>query len=854
MSSVTSKSKKLFNPLVHQQVPHLSWGRLLTLAMVAAVMAHLGLPLSAISPAPAALAQTTITVNSADDVIALDGNCTLREAILAANNDIAVDGCPAGSGADIIELPGGTITLAIAGANNENANANGDLDLTQDLTINGNGTTINAGAIARVFHIVGGTSTMTDLIITNGNSPGDINIANGQGGGVRVDGPATLNLTDVRVTANSAGAGAGLYVEGTVNLNRVTIDNNNSIGGSGGGIRAGVNGTVTGTNVTISNNQATGGGTPTGGAIRLFNDAAVNLAHATIASNQQAGGGAQIRTTQNSNLTLVNSIVAEPNGGSNCSLTNVVVGNNNLDDGTTCGFPAGESNLNPQLVALADNGGSTPTRALSLNPSISQAIDRIPPAFCSLTEDQRAEPRPFDIPGFTNGGTCDVGAFEFGDIPAIQIDDVAQNELDSGSSVMNFTVSLTASPVTTVTVDYQTNNGTALISDNDYVAVAPTTLTFAPGIVSQTVPVTIIGDTVPEADETFTVDLSNASWATISGSGQGQGTILNDDIMPDVSISDAPDVAEGDAVGDNSAVFEVSLNVTSTQPITVTYQTTDGTALAGIDYVPILNGQLVFNPGEDQKTISVPIIGDTLIDTLASKNFFVDLTSVVGGANIVDNRGQAVINDDDAVVALPSLSISSAGVDEGDSGTVTLSFEVKLSASSASSVSVDYTTADGSATAGSDYTPASGTLVFPAGQTVQTIEVTILGDQNSEPDETFLVTLSNPVNAVLGTAEATGTITNDDVASAPTDSSDDSDDDDDDDSSSAPPPAAPTAPPVNASVPPAADSSLPVTTLPETGFKGESRSQMPWFLVAGVGVGTVAMVWGVQRRRKHRKS
>ena len=260
-----------------------------------------------------------------------------------------------------------------------------------------------------------------------------------------------------------------------------------------------------------------------------------------------------------------------------------------------------------------------------------------------------------DIPGFTNGGTCDVGAFEFGDIPAIQIDDVAQNELDSGSSVMNFTVSLTASPVTTVTVDYQTTDGTAQVGDNDYVAVVSTTLTFAPGVTSQTVPVTITGDTAPEADEMFTVDLSNASWATLADN-QGQGTILNDDIMPDVSISDAPDVAEGDAVGDNSAVFEVTLSVTSTQTITVTYQTSDGTAQGGIDYVPVLNGQLVFNPGEAQKTISVQIVGDTLIDTLASKNFFVDLTSVVGGANIVDNRGQAVINDDDAVVALRSIA------------------------------------------------------------------------------------------------------------------------------------------------------------------------------------------------------
>lgn len=855
MSSVTSKSKKLFNPLGHQQLPHLSWGRLLTLAMVAAVMAHLGLPFSAISPAPAALAQTTITVDSTADAIAVDGNCTLREAILAANNNVAVDGCPAGSvGADIIELPGGTITLALAGANNEDANANGDFDISQDVEIIGNSTTIDGGTLARVFHIVGGATTMSDLVITNGTSPSNINIANGRGGGLRVDGSATLNLTDVRVTANSAGAGAGLYVEGTVELNRVTIDNNNSTGGSGGGIRASVNGTINGTNVTISDNQATGVGTPTGGALRLFDNTAVTLTHATIASNQQAGGGFQIRTTQNSNLTLVNSIVAEPNGGGNCQLANAVVGNNNLDDGTSCGFPVGESNLNPQLVALADNGGGTPTRALGLSPAISAAIDRVPAGFCTPTEDQRTASRPFDIPGFDQGGTCDVGAFEFADIPALQVDDVSQDELDSGTSVMNFTVSLTASPVATVTVDYQTNDGTALLSDNDYVAVPPTTLTFAPGIVSQTVPVTITGDTMPEADELFTVDLSNSSWATIAD-GQGQGTIRNDDVMPDVAIADAPAVAEGNALGDSTATFEVSLNVASTQLVTVTYQTVDGTAQAGIDYAPILNGQLVFNPGETLKTISVQIVGDTFVDTPAAKDFFVDLV-VVTGANVVDNRGRAVVNDDDAL-ALPTLSLSPAAADEGNSGTVNLSFEVRLSAASASPVSVDYATSNGSATADSDYTPASGTLVFAPGQTVQTIMITIISDGNNEADETFQVTLSNPVNAVLGTAQATGTITNDDAAAAP-DSSKDNDDDDDDDGGSAPPPppAAPAAPPASASAPPVVDaSSLPVTTLPETGFRAESSSQqVPWFLVVGVSLGAVAVVWQGLRRRKNQKA
>jgi hypothetical protein len=103
-------------------------------------------------------------------------------------------------------------------------------------------------------------------------------------------------------------------------------------------------------------------------------------------------------------------------------------------------------------------------------------------------------------------------------------------------------------------------------------------------------------------------------------------------------------------------------------------------------------------------------------------------------------------------------------VNEGNSGTANASFPVTLSAASAATVTVQYTTTNGTATAGSDYTATSGTLTFTPGQTSKTINVPIVGDTTVEPDETFTVTLSTPTNATLGTATATGTITNDDVA------------------------------------------------------------------------------------------
>jgi hypothetical protein len=91
---------------------------------------------------------------------------------------------------------------------------------------------------------------------------------------------------------------------------------------------------------------------------------------------------------------------------------------------------------------------------------------------------------------------------------------------------------------------------------------------------------------------------------------------------------------------------------------------------------------------------------------------------------------------------LPSIAIHNVSISEGDSGTVTMVFSVTLSTSSASIVSVDYATSDGSATAGVDYQATSGSLQFSAGTIDQTINVTIEGDTEIEANETLVVTLS----------------------------------------------------------------------------------------------------------------
>ena len=126
------------------------------------------------SPSPAEAA--AITVNTTSDVVADDGQCSLREAITAANNDAAsgstVGECPAGSGDDTITLPAGSYTLSLVGAT-EDANATGDLDITDHLTITGaspSTTLIDGGSIDRVLHITtGATVQLNSVTIANGD-------------------------------------------------------------------------------------------------------------------------------------------------------------------------------------------------------------------------------------------------------------------------------------------------------------------------------------------------------------------------------------------------------------------------------------------------------------------------------------------------------------------------------------------------------------------------------------------------------------------------------------------------------------------------------------------------------------
>jgi CSLREA domain-containing protein len=354
-------------------------------------------------------------------------------------------------------------------------------------------------------------------------------------------------------------------------------------------------------------------------------------------------------------------------------------------------------------------------------------------------------------------GTATVTIIDDDPTPQLTITDPNVIEGDAGTTPAAFTVSLSHASASTITVNWATAAGSAT-SGIDFGA-ASGSLTLLAGETSKPVTVSVLGDTSDEADETFFVTLSSPANATVA-KAQGTATITDDDGMPSLVISDAT-VTEGDA-GSNDLVFTVTLAGATAQSVTVHYATANGTASAGSDYAAN-SGMLTFPSGTTTQQVHVAVIGDASVET--NETLFVNLSGAVS-ATISDNQATGTIANDDSAAAVPAISIGDVTLAEGNAGTATATFTVSLSMAATDAVSVQYATANGSATAGSDYAAASGTVHFAPGVTSQNITITVAGDVSVEPDETFTVALSNPTNATVADSQGTGVIVNDDSAAA----------------------------------------------------------------------------------------
>ncbi len=582
-------------------------------------------------PAAAATFNVTKTADTADGTC--DADCSLREAIIAAN---------ALAGADTIVVPAGTYLLTLVGAA-EDASATGDLDITGDVTITGAGagsTIVDGNATDRVFDLrpASFNVTLSGLTIRNGNVTGfgggvhkegfgviqvinaavtgntasnfggginnndgaafnvDLttvsgNTASGFGGGINNNSNGAFTLRDSTVSGNSSSGfgGGGLNNNSTGNLRIIRSTISNNTGQNGGGINNNSTGPLTITDTVISGNIANGGiggggilnnstglltlytstlstnsstgfgggginsnssgaldvqlvtisgnsttGSAGGGGIYKNSSAAIAIVSATITGNSSTNGGRSIHLNTAGSLSVFNTIIANPASGANCGGIAVTSNGFNLASDASCNLVAvGDlQNANPLLAPLANNGGLTPTHGLQAG---SPAIDAGSPA--SPAVDQRGVARPI-------GAGFDIGAFE-GTVgvalPTLSINSVAAAEGNAGTSTLTFTVTLSASSTQTVTVNFATASGTAL-AGSDFNA-ASGVVTFTPGATSQPIPISLIGDTTVEVNETFVVNLTAPANATIA-SAQGTGTIINDDSAVPPSTAAIPTLSE----------------------------------------------------------------------------------------------------------------------------------------------------------------------------------------------------------------------------------------------------------------------------------------------------------------------
>ena len=340
--------------------------------------------------------------------------------------------------------------------------------------------------------------------------------------------------------------------------------------------------------------------------------------------------------------------------------------------------------------------------------------------------------------------------------PRLSVSDATITEGDSGPTAATFTVTLSPASSQTVTVDYATADGTATAAGLDYTT-ASGPLTFAPGETSKTVTVDVLGDTLPEANETFTLNLSNAAGAPILD-GQGVGTIVDNDSPGHPPVQHGgvqrgggerrhrhrhPDRRQP---GDGDGRLRHRERDGRHQRLHARHRHPDVRARG--DVQDLHRRRHPGHRGRGERD------GQPVADERDRR----------GGPRRTATAVLTIVDDDPP----PAVSISDFQALEGNSGTKSFTFTVTLANPSSQTVTVSFATANGTANGGSltapnrDYVTASGSVVFDPGETTKTITVLVRGDNKREASETFFVNLSSPTNATLLDAQGLGTIVNDD--------------------------------------------------------------------------------------------
>jgi CSLREA domain-containing protein/uncharacterized repeat protein (TIGR01451 family) len=787
-------------------------------------------------------------------------------------------------------------------------NLNGNLTVKSS-TISLNDT-LNGGAGGGIYSN-GGTVTVTSSSITG-------NTSTGNSGGIHND-LATLNVTNSTVSGNTGNSGAGITNFGPMSLTNSTISGNNASGDGGGIYNNHSAGSVTLTNVTISNNIADsdGNNTGVGGGLYVFSTSLQPLLKNTIiAGNFNEDGASDAADDINGTVdpaSTFNLIGTGGAGGLTAPNNQVNVASPGLGILAPNGGPTQTHLLTPGSLAInagsnallpvdtydvdgdADTGETLPTDqrgvgfprvvnttvdigAVEVNYTISATAGTpqstvINTAFATnleATVTESGNPQSGVTVTFTapvagasgafagsvntattnasgvatavvftaNGttGSYNVVASLPGGSPlanfaltnTISGQTITVNTPAPASAVFgsNFTVAATASSGLTVTYSSGTptvctnsgatftmisGTGTCTVQynqagDSNYSPAPQVTNSVTATKAATTTAVTSSANPSDHNQNlTFTATVTSATAGTRTGTvqfkvdgtnlgapqainGSGVATIQTATLTPGthvitadyngdanfatstgtlaggqlvralITINDVS-LTEGDA-GNKTFAFTVTLSAASNQTVTVNYASADGIATAPSDYTAITPSPttLTFLATETTKTVNVTVKGDT--DNEPNETFFVNLTAGNANGTISDNQGQGMIVNDDT--ATFQFAVTSSGVLEA---TGFVEVTVNRIGDLSLPMTVDYTTADGTATERKDYTTAIGTLRFAAGEATKKIVVMIEQDSFTEGSEQFALTLSNPSGGGVVGVPASSTIVIDDSAS-----------------------------------------------------------------------------------------
>ena len=331
------------------------------------------------------------------------------------------------------------------------------------------------------------------------------------------------------------------------------------------------------------------------------------------------------------------------------------------------------------------------------------------------------------------------------DVPELRI---AAASADENDGTIGFPVTLSLPSEERITVGYATSveagDTVPAGSGSDFTA-ATGTLTFVAGTTSQTISVTLMDDTVDEDNETFTVTLSGPAAAgsgssapTLASPASAQGTIVDDDGLPLLSIA-AASVGEGDG----SIHFEVSLDPASAKDVSASWSTADVTAAAGSDYTEETGGMLTIARGTTSTTVIVAVLQDDVDEP--PETFTVTLSGPVNGELSAAASATGTIEDDD--LSTVSITAVSTPVAEGNLA------EFELSRGIDDDVDLEVgliSNQDGTFVAPADL-PESATILGGASSTTVSIETE--DNDDDDDDGSVTVTIQADAGYAIGTRE-----------------------------------------------------------------------------------------------------